>query len=248
MTGTDYADTYDPDTDFDRYYTVATARRIAERICPWDHVLELGCATGLMTSVILNRATPQSWLGLDRSPTFLDRARDRQLSRTTFDIADLDDLDIEALGLARFDHVVATNVLHELADPLEFLRRCARLLTQGGVIHLTLQNPLSIHRLAALEMGLITSLTEVSERGGQWGTTALWTANQLEDLAAEAGLTVRAREGIMLKPLPNRLMDQLPENVIEGFIRSAVYLPDSCAMNYLVLGNPVVDDGAGDND
>ena len=47
--GADYSAIYDPDTDFDSRYTMATVRRIAERVAPGDRVLELGCATGLMT-------------------------------------------------------------------------------------------------------------------------------------------------------------------------------------------------------
>ncbi|MCW2522317.1 MAG: hypothetical protein JWO63_652 [Frankiales bacterium] len=232
----DYSDSYDPDTDFDRYYTIATGRKIAERVHDGDRVLELGCATGLMSSVIQTHIQPSYWLGLDRSSAFLRRAVERGLARTTFSSADLDDLTAAVTGEG-YQHVLATNVLHELADPLDFLRRCSALLAPGGMIHLSLQNPHSIHRLTALEMGLIESLDEVSERGNQWGTRALWSAQQLAGLAAEAGLEVQAREGVMLKPLPNSLMAELPETVIEGFIRAAVHLPEVCAITYLVLTN-----------
>jgi 2-polyprenyl-3-methyl-5-hydroxy-6-metoxy-1,4-benzoquinol methylase len=232
----DYSDSYDPDTDFDRFYTIATGRKIAERVRPGDRVLELGCATGLMASVIQTHTEPGLWVGLDRSEPFLRRAAERMLPRTSFARADLDDLTAAVTGTG-YDHVLATNVLHELRDPLDFLRRCSALLAPDGVIHLSLQNPHSIHRLCALELGLIHSLEEVSERGAQWGTRGLWTAQQLEGLAAEAGLEVQAREGVMLKPLPNSLMAQLPENVIEGFIRAATHLPEVCAITYLALAN-----------
>jgi len=236
VTGVDYADTYDPDTDFDRYYTIATARKIAERIGPDDRVLELGCATGLMASVVMDYATPRSWTGVDRSPAFLARAQARNLPATTFRSGDLDALGEAGRPAQRYEHVLATNVLHELADPELFLRDCASLLAPGGVIHVTLQNPNSIHRVCALAMGLIGSLDEISERGSQWGTRGLWTADELQELAARAGLSTRSRSGIMLKPLPNHLMSQLSNDVIEGFIRGAAELPDSGAMNYLVLG------------
>jgi 2-polyprenyl-3-methyl-5-hydroxy-6-metoxy-1,4-benzoquinol methylase len=232
----DYSDSYDPDTDFDRYYTIATGRKIAERVRDGDRVLELGCATGLMSSVIQTHIRPDYWLGLDRSADYLRRATARGLARTTFASADLDDLTVAVTGEG-YDHVLATNVLHELHDPLDFLRRCSALLAPGGRIHLSLQNPHSIHRLTALELGLIETLDEVSERGNQWGTRGLWTAQQLEGLAAEAGLEVQVREGVMLKPLPNSLMAELPETVIEGFIRAAVHLPDVCAITYLALTN-----------
>ena len=77
MSATDYADTYDPDTDFDRHYTLATARRIRERLAAGAQVLELGCATGLMTSVIANGTV--NVLGIDRSSEYLERASARGL-------------------------------------------------------------------------------------------------------------------------------------------------------------------------
>jgi 2-polyprenyl-3-methyl-5-hydroxy-6-metoxy-1,4-benzoquinol methylase len=237
MTVSDYADTYDPDTDFDRHYTLASARRIRERIAtgaatPAPRVLELGCASGLMTSAIADVCA--SVLAIDRSAEYLERARARGLEHARFELGDLDDLDI---GEQRFEHVLATNVLHELRDPLAFLRACGALLAPGGLVHVTLQNPQSIHRLCALELGLIESLTDISQRGEQWGTRALWSAHELAALAEQAGLEVRAHEGVMLKPLPNARMAELSDEVLEGFIRAARHLPEHCAMNYLVLAD-----------
>lgn len=227
----DYTGTYDPDADFDAHYTLATGRRIRQRVAAGARVLELGCATGLMSSVIADGTV--DLLGVDRSAAYLARARARGLIRVEFREGDLDALDAD-LG-ADFDHVLATNVLHELLDPVAFLRAAGARLVGGGRLHLTVQNPHSIHRLCALELGMIDSLTEISARGEQWGTRALWTAAELEGLTAQAGLSVVAREGIMLKPLPNSLMAELPETVIEGFIRVADHLPNHCAMTYLVL-------------
>jgi 2-polyprenyl-3-methyl-5-hydroxy-6-metoxy-1,4-benzoquinol methylase len=232
MTSIDYADTYDPDQDFDRHYTIATARRISERLAPGDRVLELGCATGLMSSVLADALVAGELTGVDRSPAFLDRARSRELPRCSFIEGDLDRL--VDLG-TEYDHIVATNVLHELADPVAFLSGCGEMLKADGLMHISLQNPSSIHRLAALELGMIDSLDEVSERGAQWGTRGLWSAEQLQELAADAGLATVSVEGVMFKPLPNALMADLPDQVIEGFVRVARHLPHLCAINYLVL-------------
>jgi 2-polyprenyl-3-methyl-5-hydroxy-6-metoxy-1,4-benzoquinol methylase len=230
VSATDYADTYDPDTDFDRHYTLTTARRIRERLAPGARVLELGCATGLMTSVIADGTV--NVLGIDRSSEYLERASARELPGCSFLSGDLEDLPAMS---ERFDHILATNVLHELRDPLAFLRACRQRLAPAGHVHLTLQNPRSIHRLCALELGLIESLTEISERGAQWGTRGLWSAEELQALASQAGLRTVAREGVMLKPLPNAQMAELSEEILEGFARAARHLPEHCAMNYLLL-------------
>ena len=110
-------------------------------------------------------------------------------------------------------------------------------LAPDGLVHLTLQNPDSIHRLVALEMGLIEDVRDISDRGRRYGTLGLWTADELEDLARDAGLGLVTREGVMLKPLPNAMMAELPAEVLDGFERAARHLPGHCAMTYLVLSH-----------
>jgi ubiquinone/menaquinone biosynthesis C-methylase UbiE len=234
VTGCDYSESYDPDADFDRYYTLATARAIAPQIQMTDTVIELGSATALMAASIISLSPVAHWLGIDRSETYLEKARARHLPNAEFVKGDLNDL--PPLD-RRFDHVLATNVLHEVADPHAFLAACRDLIGPAGKVHLTLQNPSSIHRLAALEMGLIESLTEVASRGAQWGTTRLWSADDLSALAEQAGLNTMSRAGVLLKPLPNADMEKFAPAVIDGFERAARYFPEHCAMNYLVFGH-----------
>lgn len=227
--GPDYASIYDPDTDFDSWYTVGTGAAIARRLSPGQRVLELGCATGLMT-VSFAGAKAQV-VGVDRSEQYLERARARGLEGATFVWGDV----VEYDGDTPFDHVTATNLIHELPDPHGFLRRCRDRLVAGGHLHLSLQNPHSIHRLAALELGLIASLHEVSARGEQYATLQLYDAEQLAAMGEAAGLTLVDQEGVMLKPLPNDQMAALPDLVLEGFLAVARHFPGHCAMNYLVF-------------
>lgn len=226
---TDYAATYDPELDFDRHYSLATVRRIVTHVRPGDRVLELGCATGLMTAELA--AAGARVTAVDRSPAYLERLRAKGLHGVELVQADLTAL--PATGTS--DHVVAANVLHELDDPVAVLRDAASRLAPGGLVHLTLQNPRSIHRLAALELGLLDDLTEVAARGRRWGTNRLYEADELAALGAAAGLAEVAREGVMLKPLPNAQMAELPEEAVEGLIRVAPHFPGHCAMNYLVM-------------
>jgi 2-polyprenyl-3-methyl-5-hydroxy-6-metoxy-1,4-benzoquinol methylase len=229
----DYSALYDPEADFDSRYTLATVRRIAERLAPGDRVLELGCATGLMTRAL--EAAGALLTGIDRSEDYLDRARAGAGEGSRFHRAGLEEPGWEELVEGPFEHVLACNLIHELVDPVALLRRARALLAPAGLVHLSLQNPLSIHRLVALEMGLIGDLREISARGERFATRAIWDAEALAELAGEAGLDVVAREGVMLKPLPNGMMADLPTEVLDGFERAARHLPEHCAMTYLVL-------------
>lgn len=233
QTTPDYSAAYDPDSDFDSRYTRATIARIAPHVLAGERVLELGCATGLMTAGLAARGARVT--ALDRSDAYLARARARGLAGVRFVEARLEEEGWEERAGDGFSHVLACNLIHELPDPLDALTRAGALLAADGVVHLTLQNPYSIHRLVALEMGLLDDPRGISGRGRRYSTLRIWDADELIELAWEAGLRVVAREGVMLKPLANEMMAALPDEVLDGFERAARHLPDNCAMNYLVL-------------
>jgi 2-polyprenyl-3-methyl-5-hydroxy-6-metoxy-1,4-benzoquinol methylase len=227
-----YADRYDPDEDFDRWYTLATAREIGRWIRPGDTVLELGCATGLMTAALVDHEAVVT--AVDHATTYLERARARELPGVSF--VEHDIVTIE--HTERFRHVVVANVAHEVPDPARLFRTAAAHLVPGGLLHVTLQNPRSIHRLVGLELGQIADLRELSARGEAFDTLAILDPEALEALGRSAGLAGVHRGGIMLKPLPNDLMATLPDEVLEGFVLAARHLPEHAAMTYLVMERP----------
>lgn len=228
----DYSAIYDPDTDFDRHYTAATGELIAGRLAPGDRVLELGCATGAMTARLTGQG--RVVVAVDRAPSYLRRAHARGLHGVCWVRSDLERPLPDGLG--EFDHVVLANVLHELDDPAGLLRRVVREhLAPGGTVHVSLQNPRSLHRLVALEMGLIDALDEVADAGHRYATRRLYAADDVATLAAGVGLTITAREGVMLKPLPNAAMAGLPADVLAGFVAAARHLPDHAAMGLYAL-------------
>ncbi|QXC61704.1 methyltransferase domain-containing protein [Aquihabitans sp. G128] len=232
-----YADRYDPDEDFDRWYTTATAREVVRWLRPGDPVLELGCATGLMTASLAGAGAVVT--AVDHAPSYLERLRARDLPDVVAVEHDIVTIDLGA----RFRHVVLANVAHEVADPAALFRTAAAHLVPGGLLHVTLQNPRSIHRLVGLELGVIGDLQELSDRGKDLDTVQLLDADRLAALGRAAGLRGVHRGGIMLKPLPNDLMAALPEAVLEGFVAAAHHLPEHASMSYLVLERPTGADG-----
>jgi 2-polyprenyl-3-methyl-5-hydroxy-6-metoxy-1,4-benzoquinol methylase len=221
-----YTDTYDPDTDFDRWHTIATGEALVTWIRPGDEVLELGCATGLMTAQL--SAAGARVLAVDHDASYLERTAARGL-------AGVETLqgDIVATDLDRaFDHVVATNVIHEVDDVAAFLATCRRHLRPSGLLHLSLQNPESIHRLVGREMGLISDLGAVSDRGASYNTLRMYSTVELAALVAANGFRVVHHDGVLLKPLPNALMAELPDEMVRGFVDAAKHAPHLASINY----------------
>lgn len=226
----DYTATYDPDTDFDAWYTRATATLIAPRLRAGQKVLELGCATGLMTSLLA--PTGVTIVGIERSAAYLARARARAVPKGTFVQAEMSEFDTPE----RFDHVLATNLLHEFDDPSWLLRRIHRWLAPGGLLHATLPNPSSIHRLAALAEGMISDPLVLSDRAVFYGTRRVWAAVSIRELAMAQGFEVVATGGVTLKPYPNAVMAQLPAPLLDGLVRAAALVPEYAAMHYTAFG------------
>ncbi len=227
----DYSEIYDPDHDFDSVYTRATARVIAEKIRRSDRVLDLGCATGLMARELLSAVEGAEYCGLDHSEMYLERARSRGLPNCEFLHGNLDDL---TLAAEKWTHVLLTNVLHEVDDPQALLKSASGLLADGGMLHVTLQNPNSVHRLAALDLGLISSLDTVSELGRRYATRRMLYQGDLIELIELAGLRVIDVRGVFLKPLPNVELQKLGRSSLDALEAVAYRFPENCAMNYVL--------------
>lgn len=228
-TAQDYSADYDPDTDVDRHYTRATGVRIRRWMRPGDRVLELGCATGAMTALLAERGVAID--AVERAPLYVGRARARALPGVSVHHGDVTEWDRPGT----YHHVVATNILNELPDPLAFLAHCRRQLAPGGLLHLTANNPRSLHRLVARHMGLLDDLGAVSERGERYTSTPLLDADAVEALARAAGLHCVHRDGIIVKPLTNAQLAGLPDAVVDGLDALTRELPGHGALNAFIF-------------
>lgn len=102
---------------------------VAGMISPTDNVLECACGTGLLSGVIAKRC--KSLTATDFSAKMLARTRKKygQYSHVRFEQADILHLPYSD---ARFDTVVAANVIHLLDNPHQALRELDRVCKPGG--------------------------------------------------------------------------------------------------------------------
>ncbi len=100
-------------------------------IGPADEVLECACGTGLLSGVIAGKC--RRLVATDFSRNMLKRAEKkcRQYGNVTFEEGDILQLRYPD---ARFDVVVAANVLHLLEDPYRALSELDRVCKPGGRI------------------------------------------------------------------------------------------------------------------
>jgi SAM-dependent methyltransferase len=94
--------------------------------------LDVGCGTGALTSVVLERAQPMSVVGIDGSAGFVAHAQRRvDDPRASFRIGDALDLPFAA---GSFDAVVSGLVLNFVSAPNVMVREMARVCRPGGIV------------------------------------------------------------------------------------------------------------------
>jgi SAM-dependent methyltransferase len=102
---------------------------------PTDAVLELGCGSGRLLSVVAARVQRGFAAGIDPSPLMVRHARFRNrrfIERGVLDLATGASDDLSRFGDARFDAVYGLHVVYFWSSPARDLAEIRRVLRPGG--------------------------------------------------------------------------------------------------------------------
>lgn len=218
-------DPSNPEQEFDYYLK----RLQVETAGPWllgGRVLELGCATGELSSLLAPLA--REYHVVEGSARNVDAARARVPDATFFH-----SLWEDFAPDAAYSDVVAFNALEHAAEPVAVLERARSWLEPGGRVHVVVPNGLSLHRLVGVEMGLLADALSLSEGDRAQGHFRNYTIDALRADVAVAGLDTLHWQGIFLKVLSNRQMLGWDWELIVALHRVAQQLPEHCAELYV---------------
>lgn len=187
--------------------------------------LELGTGGGHCTALLAPHFEAMD--SVEGSPQLAERLRARGLAANL----QLHVAYFETFEPSRsYDNIFLVQVLEHLDDPVAILRRCRSWLNPGGRIFVTVPNAQSIHRLAAVEMGLLATADSLNEVDVSAGHQRVYTPASLTTDLHRAGLRLLHRGGLFVKPLSNsQIAKQWTEPMIRAFHEVAVYLPDHAA-------------------
>ena len=172
--------------------------------------LELGSAEGEMTGLLLPHF--QTLTVVDAAGDLLDRIPELPGLRKVRSLFE------DFAPAERFDTVIMEHVLEHVADPIGLLRRARTWLAAGGRILAGVPNALSIHRLAAVKMGLLTEPWQLNARDLELGHRRVYTPASLQSHIEAAGMQVIDSGGVFFKPVSNRQIEEhWDERMIEGF-------------------------------
>ncbi|MFD1516326.1 amidohydrolase family protein [Pseudonocardia yunnanensis] len=126
------------------YYERPAILRLAGELAGL-RVLELGCAAGVLTEMLIDRGADVT--AVDREPRLVESAQRRIGQRGRAVVADLEE-PLDMVPTASVDLVIASLVLHYIADWRPLLSELDRCLVPGGALVFSLHHPITGWRLS----------------------------------------------------------------------------------------------------
>jgi trans-aconitate methyltransferase len=112
----------------------------------------------------------------------------------------------------KFDTVVLSSVLHEIPDPEHILKLIHDILEVKGTLFVVVPNNQSLHRLIGERMGIIKSLTDLTETEKLMQQSSSYSPQHLTNQLENHGFEVREVITSFIKPLPHATMQQGIDN------------------------------------
>lgn len=202
--------------------------RVAQRWIREPRILELGPAEGLMTDFLVSAGNDVTVV--EGSRLFCDEIAARHPAvRVVHSVFE------EFRSEPVFDTVILGHVLEHVEDPVQILQLVRNWLSPGGRVFAAVPNARSVHRQAAVLMGLLNSEDELNETDVHFGHRRVFNPEDFRALFPAAGLAIEFFGGYWLKPVSNTQMAETwnPE-MIEAFFRMGERYPDIAAEIYVV--------------
>lgn len=193
-------------------------------------VLEVGCGLeSVYTSYSADtNSSDTRWTIIEPSKQFFDKVRHALPSRVHMENEFLEN--VKQCGLKTFDVIICAGLLHEVPDPSHFLNSLKKFMSRDTVVHLSVPNAGSLHRIIARDMGLIKELGELSERNLSLGQDIVFNMSSLNAIICENGFNVTNHGGFFLKPFSHAQMQEidtiLTPQLLDGLYEAGKSLPD----------------------
>ena len=193
--------------------------------------LELGPADGQMTGMLLERFARV--VSVEGSRAYCDQLAERHRDDAGHEV--VCSLFEDFTPAERFDTVLGTHVLEHVEDPVAVLGRARGWVAPGGRMVMLVPNALSLHRLVAVEMGMLDRPDALNDLDVRLGHRRVYDLDLLEAHVREAGWEVVASGGNFLKPLSNGQMEAwfTPE-MLDGFHAVGRQFPRHAAEVFVV--------------
>lgn len=209
--------------------TIKYSFKVAERYLVGDSLLEMGPAEGVMTELLAT--TGKQMTLVEGSGLFCEDLRKRfplaNVVHALFEEYQPDEL---------FDNIILGHVLEHVQDPVDILTRAKQWLKPGtGRLFAAVPNARSLHRQAAVIMGLLPQEDALNEMDIHHGHRRVFNPETFRNAFYLAGLQVEIFGGYWMKPVSNKqIEDNWTPQMLEAFMQLGERYPDIAAEIYVV--------------
>ena len=196
----------------------------------------MGPAEGVMTEHLSRLA--EKLTVVEGAETFCARLQERfpqaEIVHSLFE-------EYEPTGV--FDFIVLGHVLEHVLDPAAILQLARQWLAPDGKILGAVPNSRSLHRQAAVIMGLLPFEEAMNEADIHHGHRRVFNPETFRQSFLNAGLQIEFFGGYWLKPVSNQQIEETwsPE-MLAAFMQLGERYPDIAAEIYVVAQEPKSDD------
>ena len=211
--------------------TIKYSFEIFKRFIKKGKILELGPAEGVMTEKLIELG--QDLTIVEGTKTFCDL-----ISRKFPQVRIIHSLFEDFKTEIKYNTIVLGHVLEHVENPVQILSLVKNWLTDDGIILAAVPNSHSLHRQAAVLMGLLDKENSMSELDIHHGHRRVYNIEQFKNDFLQAGLNIKSIGGYWLKPLSNKqIEDTWTPEMMEAFMKLGERYPDIAAEIYIVAGN-----------
>jgi 2-polyprenyl-3-methyl-5-hydroxy-6-metoxy-1,4-benzoquinol methylase len=202
--------------------------RVFRRYWRGHTCLELGPAEGQMTPHLVDAFEEVTLV--EGSLVFAEALRER------FPRADVvHSLFEEFCPSRRFDTILIGNVLEHVAAPRELLVAARTWLADDGVLLASVPNARSVHRQAAVILGLLEEEHVLNQADRHHGHRRVYDPESLRADVLAAGFRIELFGGYWLKPLSNaQIEESWTRQMLDAFMELGERYPDIAAQIFVV--------------
>ena len=203
--------------------------KVARRHLVGESILEMGPAEGVMTELLAT--TGKKLTLVEGSGLFCDDLRRRFPHANT-----IHSLFEEFQPNELFDNIILGHVLEHVENPVDILSRAKQWLEPSrGRVFGAVPNSRSLHRQAAVIMGLLRQEDQLNEMDIHHGHRRVFNPETFRNTFSQAGLKIELFGGYWMKPVSNsQIQASWTPEMVEAFMALGERYPDIAGEIYVV--------------
>lgn len=194
-------------------------------------VVEIGCGN---EPLFKNVPEVKEWIVVEPGTEFFEKAKAAAPENVILFNEYFEDSVEKILHLnKKIDYIVCSALLHELEKPEELLAGIRKLCMEHTIVHINVSNARSLHRILAVEMGLISDVYTQSEQQKRLQQSdTVYDLMSLKAICEDNGFEVVNEGSYFVKPFTHRQMQQCLDDgifgmdLLEGLDRLIKYMPE----------------------